>query len=142
MRGSVDHLGRAAEEAELDAADPNAELARDERVTELVEQHGCERETHDHHAGDAAERDEHEPEEHQEAEVDLDRETEQGPQSPLLEHVVPTCALSTSRMQVALPALLDQLADPASELLAILAGNPGNGQTRARSVPCRSMNRM
>ena len=76
------HLGRAAEERQLDPGDVNAELARDERVTELVDQHRRERETHQQDAGDPAERDEHQPEQQQEADIDLDREPERGSQSP------------------------------------------------------------
>ena len=82
-------------------------------MTELVQEHRCERQTDDHDAGDAAERHEHESEENQEAEVDLDGESKQGPQSPLLEHVGQYAHASDGvKVVLAKSYLFDQLADP------------------------------
>jgi hypothetical protein len=47
-----------------------------------VEEDRAKREADDHHAGHAAEREEHHPEENQEGDVEIDREPEQGAQPP------------------------------------------------------------
>ena len=64
----------------------DAELARDQCVPELVQQHARERQQHDEHTREPAPGQEHEREQQQEAEIDLDRESEDPAKPPGLEH--------------------------------------------------------
>ena len=64
------------------AADRHAEVTRDERVAELVDQDGGERETDDEQPECSAEREEPNREQDDEARVDLDGEAEEATQSP------------------------------------------------------------
>jgi hypothetical protein len=78
----VDHLRGATEERQLDPRDVYAETARHQRVAELMEQHGPERQKDDHQAAQAAEPQQHDSEQHQETQIDLDREAEHSAQAP------------------------------------------------------------